>query len=121
MPISLNHTIVETVDNDRGARFFAEIMGLAYAGPDRHFAPVRVNESLTLDFLTAAEPRGAHLAFDVDPTTFDAALARLQASGVAYGDDPSTPDNGGINHPLCARGLYFTDDSGNLYELMSPA
>ncbi|MFD7439871.1 VOC family protein [Streptomyces sp. NPDC059909] len=121
MPISLNHTIVEAVDNDRGARFFAGIMGLVYSGPDRHFAPVRVNESLTLDFLATPEPRGAHLAFDVDPTTFDAALTRLKASGIPYGDDPSTPDNGGTNHPLCARGLYFTDDSGNLYELMSPA
>ena len=100
MPISLNHTIVSAADNERAARFFATVMGLEYTGPDRHFAPVRVNESLTLDFLTVPEPPGSHLAFDVDP---------------------ATPDNGRTDHPLCPRGLYFADDSENLYELMSPA
>ncbi|MER7171035.1 VOC family protein [Streptomyces mesophilus] len=121
MPISLNHTIVEAHDNGREARFFADIMGLNYAGPERHFAPVRVNGSLTLDFLTVDRPTGHHLAFDVDPTTFDAVLGRLRSASIPYGNDPRTPDNGRTDHPLCARGLYFTDEAGNLYELMSPA
>jgi catechol 2,3-dioxygenase-like lactoylglutathione lyase family enzyme len=121
MPISLNHTIVSAADNERAARFFATVMGLEYTGPDRHFAPVRVNESLTLDFLTVPEPPGSHLAFDVDPATFDAVLARLRAAAIPYGNDPATPDNGRTDHPLCPHGLYFADDSENLYELMSPA
>ncbi|MFD9689851.1 VOC family protein [Kitasatospora sp. NPDC059088] len=121
MPISLNHTIVPAVDNEAAARFFASVMGLDYPGPDRHFAPVRVNDSLTLDFLTTADPSGHHLAFDVDPDTFDGILDRLRAAGVPYGDDPREPGNGRTHHPLCARGLYFTDDAGNLYEVMSPA
>ncbi|MFI9260707.1 hypothetical protein ACIGT4_23855 [Streptomyces sioyaensis] len=38
-----------------------------------------------------------------------------------YGNHPAEPDNGGrTDHPLCARGLFFPDDSGNLYEVMSP-
>jgi len=121
MPITLNHTIVPAVDNETAARFFASVMGLEYAGPDRHFAPVRVNESLTLDFMTVEQPSGHHLAFDVDAETFDGILARLQAAGVAYGNDPRTPDNGRIDHPLCARGLYFLDEAGNLFEVMSAA
>ncbi|WP_327354857.1 VOC family protein [Streptomyces sp. NBC_01304] len=121
MPISLNHTIVEAHDNEHEARFFAEIMGLTYAGPQRHFAPVQVNDSLTLDYLAVAQPTGHHLAFDVDPATFDAILQRLQAATIPYGNDPATPDNGRIDHPLCARGLYFSDTARNLYEVMSPA
>ncbi|MDQ1009697.1 catechol 2,3-dioxygenase-like lactoylglutathione lyase family enzyme [Streptomyces sp. V4I23] len=121
MPITLNHTIVPAAHNERAARFFATVMGLPYEGPDRHFAPVRVNESLTLDYLSVPEPPGTHLAFDVDPATFDAVLIRLREAAVPYGNDPSTPDNGRTDHPLAARGLYFTDDSGNLYELMPPA
>jgi catechol 2,3-dioxygenase-like lactoylglutathione lyase family enzyme len=120
MPITLNHTIVPAVDNEAAARFFASVMGLDYAGPDRHFAPVRVNGSLTLDFMSLQNPAGHHLAFDVDPSTFDGILARLRAAGVPYGNDPSEPDNGRIDHPLCPRGLYFVDDARNLYEVMSP-
>ncbi|MGW5823148.1 VOC family protein, partial [Streptomyces noursei] len=40
---------------------------------------------------------------------------------VPYGSRPDQPDNGRTDHPLCARGLFFTDADGNLYEVMSPA
>jgi catechol 2,3-dioxygenase-like lactoylglutathione lyase family enzyme len=53
MSITLNHTIVPTKDKDAAARFFARIFGLNYDGPMSHFAPVRVNEELTLDFDSA--------------------------------------------------------------------
>ncbi|GGL46940.1 VOC family protein [Planomonospora parontospora] len=91
------------------------------AGRDGHFAPVRVNEQLTLDFVTVADPVGMHLAFDVDPATFDQILARLRQAGVPYGSRPTEPGNGRIDHPLCARGLFFVDAARNLYEVMSPA
>ncbi|MFE5325662.1 VOC family protein [Embleya sp. NPDC056575] len=124
MAVSLNHTIVPATDHRAAARFFATVMGLEElppAGAAGHFAPVRVNEQLTLDFMTVAAPEGHHLAFDVDPDTFDAILARIRAAGIPYGSDPRDRTNGRIDHPLCPRGLFFTDDSGNLYEVMSPA
>ncbi|WP_329396786.1 VOC family protein [Streptomyces lydicus] len=124
MTVTLNHTIVPAADHRAAAHFFASVMGLpelSPAGRLGHFAPVRVNESLTLDFMTVPEAEGHHLAFDVDPQTFDGILARIESAGVPYGNDPATPDNGRIDHPLCARGLFFRDASGNLYEVMSPA
>ncbi|MEU9115931.1 VOC family protein [Streptomyces sp. NPDC048483] len=124
MTVSLNHTIVPAVDHRAAARHFATVMGLEElppAGREGHFAPVRVNEALTLDFTTVPDPEGHHLAFDVDPETFDGILARIRAAGIAYGNDPAHPDNGRTDHPLCARGLFFCDDSRNLYEVMSPA
>jgi hypothetical protein len=81
---------------------------------------VRVNDSLTLDFMSVENPTAHHLAFDVGPSTFDGILTRLRAAGVSYGNDPGEPDNGRIDHPLCPRGLYFVDDARNLYEVMSP-
>ncbi|MEU9125055.1 VOC family protein [Streptomyces sp. NPDC048506] len=124
MPVSLNHTIVPAADHRAAARFFASVMGLQElppAGRLGHFAPVRVNDSLTLDFMTVPDAEGHHLAFDVDPATFDAILTRIRDADIPYGNAPTTPDNGRIDHPLCARGLFFSDDSGNLYEVMSPA
>jgi hypothetical protein len=50
MAITLNHTIVPAHDKEASARFFAQIFGLSYDGPMSHFAPVRVNDELTLDF-----------------------------------------------------------------------
>ncbi|CAM5691239.1 VOC family protein [Streptomyces aurantiogriseus] len=125
MTVTLNHTIVPAADHTAAARFFATVMGLEQLPPDGaggHFAPVRVNDQLTLDFMAVdpATTEGHHLAFDVDPETFDAILGRLNDLDVPYGDDPSRPDNRRTEHPLCARGLYFTDASGNLYEVMSP-
>ncbi|MEV8632795.1 VOC family protein [Streptosporangium sp. NPDC051023] len=124
MTITLNHTIVPATDNGRAARFFADIMGLEClppAGARGHFIPVRVNDSLTLDYMTVDDPQGLHLAFDVDPATFDRILARLREYAVPYGNGPTTPDNGRIDHPLCPRGLFFVDENHNLYEVMSPA
>ncbi|GCD33544.1 chaP protein [Streptomyces chrestomyceticus JCM 4735] len=124
MPVTLNHTIVPAADHRAAARFFASVMGLEElppAGRHGHFAPVRVNDELTLDFMAVPEPEGHHLAFDVDPGTFDAILARVQEAGIPYGSEPAHPDNGRTDHPLCPRGLFFEDDAGNLYEVMSPA
>ena len=50
MAIMLDHTIVPAHDKEASARFFARIFGLRYEGPVSHFAPVRINDGLTLDF-----------------------------------------------------------------------
>ena len=50
MTIELNHTIVPSHYKEASAKFFARIFGLQYEGLAGHFAPVRVNDSLTLDF-----------------------------------------------------------------------
>jgi hypothetical protein len=37
-------------DKEASAKFFANIFGLKYEGAMGHFAPVRINATLTLDF-----------------------------------------------------------------------
>ncbi|RKS74289.1 glyoxalase/bleomycin resistance protein/dioxygenase superfamily protein [Actinomadura pelletieri DSM 43383] len=125
MTITLNHTVVTAADNAEAARFFATVMDLPYTGPHPHaphFVPIRVNASLTLDFLTVPHPQGHHLAFDVDTETFNTTIDRLNAHRIPYGSDPAHPDNGRVDHtpPTGGRSLYFSDPSGNLYELISP-
>jgi hypothetical protein len=46
---------VPAKDKRASAEFFAEIFGLRVEPGDGHFAPVRVNDSLTLDFADEAE------------------------------------------------------------------
>ena len=50
MTIHLDHTIVPARDKEGSARFFARIFGLEYSGPVSHFAPVKINDQLTIDF-----------------------------------------------------------------------
>jgi len=50
MAITLNHTIVPARDKEAAAREFARLFGLSYAGPGEHFAPVKINDSLTFLF-----------------------------------------------------------------------
>ena len=116
MAISLNHTIVPARDKVASAQFFADLFGLAYEGPSGHFAPVRVNETLTLDFDDGEHFDSHHYAFHVSDAEFDAILERIQAAGVSYGSDPWHLDNGQLNSASGGRGVYFRDPNGHILE-----
>ena len=121
MAITLNHTIVPSHDKEASARFFARIFGLEYAGAHGHFAPVRINDSLTLDWDNREQFEGHHYAFLVSDQDFDAIFDRLKAEGVRYGSGPSTPTDGQTNARRGGRGLYFADPDGHLLEIMTRA
>ncbi len=121
MPIHLNHTIVPAKDKEEAAKFFAQIMGLSYEGPHGHFAPVRVDENLTLDFDNRDSFESHHYAFHVSEAEFDAIFARIKESGTTYGSQPYAQANGEINHRQGGRGVYFADPNGHSYELLTRA
>jgi len=119
MAITLNHTIVPAKDKEASARFFARIFGLQYAGSMGHFAPVRVNETLTLDFDDADRFDIHHYAFHVSDAEFDAIFKRVQEAGIAYGSDPWSLENRQLNSRNGGRGVYFRDPNGHILELMT--
>lgn len=119
MAIALDHTIVPAHDKEESARFFARIFGLSYDGPLYHFAPVRVNETLTLDFDTDKDFDRHHYAFKIGEADFDAIFARVKAEKVPYGSGPMSPDDMKINHRNGGRGFYFRDPSGHLLEVLT--
>lgn len=53
--------------------------------------------------------RAYHLAFDIDPTQFEQALAVLEVNGVAIAHGPVTRPTG--------RGVYFYDPDGFMVEI----
>jgi catechol 2,3-dioxygenase-like lactoylglutathione lyase family enzyme len=119
MAIALNHTIVPARDKEASARFFAEIFGLEYKGASGHFAPVRINESLTLDFDNRDSFDWHHYAFKVSDEEFDAVLGRVQAAGLSYGSGPGSRTDGRLNSRRGGRGFYFDDPNGHILELMT--
>ena len=121
MAITLNHTIVPAHDKEASARFFAQIFGLRYEGSAGHFAPVRVNETLTLDFDNAGSFERHHYAFHVSDEECEAILQRVQEAGLAYGSDPWNTENRQLNAWNGGRGFYFRDPSGHLLEVLPRA
>jgi catechol 2,3-dioxygenase-like lactoylglutathione lyase family enzyme len=120
MAITLNHTIVPARDKEAAARFFAQLFGLRFEGPGEYFAPVRVNETLTLLFDDDVESvESHHYAFHVSDAEFDAVLRRVQAAGLAFGSAPWSLEDGKLNDWNGGRGFYFKDPDGHVLELMT--
>ena len=119
MAITLNHTIIPARDKVASAQFFARIFGLTYEGPMGHFAPVQVNESLTLDFDNSDQFESHHYAFHVSDEEFDAIFGRIKGENISYGSGPFEPENMQINTRSGGRGFYFKDPDGHLLELLT--
>ena len=120
MTIRLDHTIVPAKDKAASARFFAEVFGLTVKRVRGPFAPVQVNESLTLDFADERDPiQSHHYAFHVSEAEFEAIFGRVKARGIPYGSEPHRHTDGRINTRRGGRGFYFEDPSGHLLEVMT--
>jgi catechol 2,3-dioxygenase-like lactoylglutathione lyase family enzyme len=118
MTIVLNHTIVPVGDKHRGARFFADLLGVVVGRPTGPFVPVRVNHDLTFDFDDRLGARPGHYAFLVDDSTFDRALNLATESELEWGSAPGPADQQ-INRIGGGRGVYIRDPDGIAYELFT--
>ena len=119
MPIMLNHTIVPARDKEASARQFAQIFGLTYSGVGEHFAPVKVNDTLTLLFDDDTKFESHHYAFHVSDAEFDAIFGRVKEVGLVYGSAPWRQDDRKLNEWGGGRGVYFRTSDGHLLELMT--
>ena len=119
MTIDLNHTIVPARDKVAAARFFADIFGLPFDARSGHFAPVRVNDSLTFLFDDDASFDSHHYAFQVNDAEFDSIFERIKQAGLTYGSAPWSLDDGKLNDWNGGRGVYFKDPNGHILELMT--
>jgi len=127
--MKLNHLLVPAKDKVASAEFFAEMMGLE-RGPVGHFAPVKINESLVLDFADVndvdlwAPMQGKHArehyAFEVSDEEFDAIFGRIKQKGLRYGSAPGPHlYDMQINDRRGGRGVYFDELNGHSRGLLT--
>ena len=118
MPIELNHTIVETRDQDAGAAWLAEVLGLpapVHFGP---FTVVEVAHGTSLDFMNVDDPHPQHYAFLVPDDEFAVIAARLRDRGVPTYADPGHRRSG-HNTNDGGLGAYFDSPEGHNLEILT--
>lgn len=119
MEITLNHTIVPSYDNVESAKFYERIFGFDFVQVWGHFAVVKVNSTLTLDFVNNDDFSSLHYAFKVSDQQFDEILTRIKADNIIFGSGPRSVDDGKINHLYGGRGAYFKDPNGHILEIIT--
>jgi catechol 2,3-dioxygenase-like lactoylglutathione lyase family enzyme len=121
MAIELDHFIVSTRDKAASAKRLGELLGVPWAetglGP---FAPVYLNDGLTLDFYETQEPFPVqHFCFRVSEAEFDAILGRIRAAGIPYRSNVHAPVDNRINTEWGGRMLYWNDPDGHQWEMLT--
>ena len=120
MAVEFNHTIVHARDKIAGANFLSEILGLPSPEPFYHFMVVKAANGVSLDYLATDGPiEIAHYAFLVSEAEFDDIWGRIKARGLDWYADPMRSQKGEINRHDGGRGLYFTDPSGHVMEIIT--
>ncbi len=127
--MELNHTLVPAKDKIASAEFFSRMMGLERLAVG-HFAPVKINDSLALDFADADDvdlwaPENGHFArqhyaFKVNDEEFDAIFGRVLAEGLRYGSAPGPHlYDMQLNTGRGGRRVYFDELNGHSIEIFT--
>jgi catechol 2,3-dioxygenase-like lactoylglutathione lyase family enzyme len=121
MTVHLDHLLVPSRDKLAAARLLAELLGVPWSetgvGP---FAPVYMNDGLTLDFDAWTEPLPLiHYCFRVDEADFDAILGRIAAAGIPYRSGVHGPVDSRIDTRHGGRIVYWNEPDGHQWEMLT--
>ena len=113
--------MVPSRDKAAAARLLAELLGVPWSetgvGP---FAPVYVNDGLTLDFDEWTEPVPLiHYCFRVDEAGFDAILGRIEAACIPYRSSVHGPVDLRIDTQHGGRIVYWNEPDGHQWEMLT--
>lgn len=119
MTIHLDHTIVPSRNKLASAKLLAGLLGVPWAesgaGP---FAPVYVNDGLTLDFIETGEHFPIyHFCFRVGQEEFDAILDRIRAAGIKYRSTVRGTEDMQIDAQY--GNVYWNEPDGHQWEMLT--
>jgi|SRR5687767_663700 hypothetical protein len=121
MTIHLDHVMVPSRDKVAAAKLLAGVLGVPWSetgvGP---FAPVYVNDGLTLDFDEWTDPvPSIHYCFHVDPDEFDVILARIRSFDIPYRSAPNGPVDMKVGTVHGGRNVYWSEPDGHVWEMLT--
>jgi catechol 2,3-dioxygenase-like lactoylglutathione lyase family enzyme len=121
MAVYLDHLMVPVRDKIAAAKLLAELLGVPRSptgvGP---FAPVYVNDGLTLDFdeWTDAIPL-IHYCFRVNEDDFEAILERIKAAGIPYRSAVHGPVDWSVDTQHGGSIVYWNEPDGHQWEMLT--
>lgn len=121
MTVHLDHLMVPSKNKVAAAKMLAELLDVPWSatgvGP---FAPVYLNNGLTLDFDEWGDPFPLiHYCFRVSENKFDAILDRIKAAGIAYRSDVHGPIDFQVNTQHGGRIVYWNEPDGHQWEMLT--
>jgi len=119
MSIQLDHTIVPSHSKVAAAKLLAELLDVPWtASGTEPFAPVYVNDGLTLDFIDTDEEFPVyHFCFRVSQQEFDAILQRIRAAGIAYRSTVRGPVDMRVDPQY--GNVYWNEPDGHQWEMLT--
>ena len=115
--MQLDHTIIPVKNQEMAAELMAKLFGLPKPETIGHFSALKINDSLTFDFVNSEQIPSHHYAFWVDQNTFNETLKRLKDANITIGSAPFKRD-GMIGERNNSNHFYFFDPDGHNWELM---
>lgn len=119
MTIELDHFIVPARDKVAAAKRLGELLDVPWApsglGP---FAPVYLNDGLTLDFIETEEAFPVHhYCFRVEQKDFDAILERIKAAAIPFRSTVGGPVDMQVGQAY--GNVYWNDPEGHQWEILT--
>ena len=119
MTIHLDHAIVPSRNKVASAKLLAELLAVPWAetgaGP---FAPVYINDGLTLDFIETDEHFPIyHFCFRVEQEEFNSILGRIKVAGIKYRSTVRAPVDMQVNKQL--GNVYWNEPDGHQWEILT--
>ncbi|MES2324682.1 MAG: VOC family protein [Pseudomonadota bacterium] len=121
MGVQLDHFIVPSRDKVAAARLLADILDVPWAPSSFGvFAPVFLNDGLTLDFIDTDEAFPVeHYCFRVDEDQFKAILGRLKALEIPWRSDVRGPVDMQVGTAFGGQNVYWNEPDGHQWEMLT--
>jgi len=121
MSVQLDHLMVPSRNRVASAKLLAELLDVPWSasgiGP---FAPVYVNDGLTLDFDEWTDPFPMiHYCFRVDQRTFDKVLERIRKAEIPYRSSVHGPVDHRIDTQHGGSIVYWNVPDGHQWEMLT--
>jgi len=121
MSVQLDHLMVPSRNRVASAKLLAELLDVPWSasgiGP---FAPVYVNDGLTLDFDEWTDPFPMiHYCFRVDQRTFDKVLERIRKATIPYRSSVHGPVDHRIDTQHGGSIVYWNVPDGHQWEMLT--
>lgn len=120
MTAQFNHTIIASLDPQRMAQFYQDLLEARAEPSWGPFANISLAHGVLLQF--AAPPIDfppQHYAYLLDDEHFDRAYTMISQREIEHWADPQRQLPGQINHEHGGRGVYLLDPSGHYLELIT--